>query len=182
MITWSHLGTDALLPESIDSDTVSGATRDAVRLLELERIGLRPPSRDRLPTLAEIADFGARLDKSGGPHACWPHAYRKQVFCGAPRMIRQIAWYVKEGSWSPGALTSTCGSEKCGNPGHVVARASGDRDYGLGLPPDEVARFLGVSEGELHTLCRRLLSGKRITPKGLDLLVQAHCAMGGKLP
>lgn len=180
-IAWSHEGTERMLPESIDSATLSDATSAAVQLLELERLSLRPPSPERMPTLAELAEFNRRLDKSGGVTACWPHQVKKVWVCGASRTIRQIAWYIKEGSWAPGKLAGTCGSDRCGNPGHVVTGVA-DEKYIVALPPEEVAKFLGVSQKELNTLCRRLLSRKTITPKALYLLTQAHIAMGGRLP
>ena len=177
VISWPHLGTDRMLPETLDS-----ATSPAVPLITARRRVTPPaaPTRLGVPSPEELARFTALLKT--GTNGCRIHPHTRVTISGVIHPVRHIAWYLAEGVWPDVALTHLCGMDRCCTRAHLQAVRQEEGPRGMALPTDEVAKFLGISDAALRVLCRRVLQGKPITPRGLDALVEAQTALGGKLP
>jgi DNA-binding Xre family transcriptional regulator len=75
-----------------------------------------------------IDQFWSRVDKSGGPDACWPWVkakpgkYGSVTINGKPKVASRVAYELARGPLAPGLLAChTCDNPPCCNPAHLFA-------------------------------------------------------------
>ena len=133
-----------------------------------------------LPSLdpAVLAAFRRRVPP-GAPIACWPGP-RKILVAGVFYQCRPLAWYAAHGVWPSHPLRLTCFTPDCLNEVHMslIRQREVTAWTKQSLPPDEVARFLGIDTGTLGHLCRTVLGRKAIGARDLDVLAEALAAQG----
>lgn len=129
--------------------------------------------RQIILTLKDIERFWSRVDRSGGPNACWPwQGYKKPDgygvvrFCGKNERAHRVAFMLTHGYWPEPFGLHECDNPPCCNPTHVhpgtvatnaqemVERgrsAAGERHPDAKLAEDDVRKIrAAVSEGVSH--------------------------------
>lgn len=88
------------------------------RLCEMHYQRWRKYDSINLPTTEER--FWAKVDKSGGPVACWPWIGKVGKFCfnGVLYHPHRLAWLLS-GNELDGCVTHSCGQRDCMNPSHL---------------------------------------------------------------
>jgi hypothetical protein len=129
---------------------------------------------------AVLTAFRRRV--TGPPNACWPGP-RKIFVRHVHYTCRPLAWYAAHGVWPTRQLTLTCTTSNCLNDAHMtlIRRMESVSWTKQGLPPDEVAHFLGIDEEALGRLCRRVLGKRTIGARDLDDLAAALVASGKEI-
>jgi hypothetical protein len=128
---------------------------------------------DRLPPdPAALTAFRRRV--TGPQNACWPGP-RKILVHRVHYTCRPLAWYAAHGVWPARQLRLTCATSNCLNDAHMTLIRGVEPTAWTkqGLPPDEVAHFLGIDEEALVRLCRRVLGKRTIGARDLDELAAA---------
>ncbi len=74
--------------------------------------------------------FWAKVDRSGGPEACWPwlgsrsdhgHGYGLTSYKGKGWRAHRLAWFLSKGSIEPNAThRHICDNKRCCNPAHQI--------------------------------------------------------------
>lgn len=105
------------------------------------------------PTPAQLARLNARVDRSGGPGACWPYLGRKKIGYGqvgsyktARIPLHRWALEQKLGrALKPGEVTRhRCDNPPCVNPAHLLPGSPADNGA------DRVARGRATAGERLH--------------------------------
>jgi hypothetical protein len=112
----------------------------------------------------DIARFWSKVDRSGGPDACWPwqaainnKGYGRFRFPDREVLAHRLAWAIVNGE-IPGGLNAlhSCDNSRCCNPGHIflgtqldnildmhakgrALRSTGDQ-HGTKTHPERIAR------------------------------------------
>lgn len=72
------------------------------------------------------ARFWGKVDRSGGPAACWPWTghldgggYGRFKYEGSARKAHRIAWFIARGAWPAVHCLHSCDVRACCNPLHL---------------------------------------------------------------
>lgn len=80
------------------------------------------------------ARFWAKVDKSGGPDACWPwtaqiaYGYGRFQLNGAGELAHRVCWFLTHGAWPEECVLHECDNPPCCNPSHHFEGARGDNN------------------------------------------------------
>ena len=127
-----------------------------------------------------IARFWAKVDRSGGPDACWPWtAYRHAGGYGRfnishrkPTGAHRVAWALHGGEIPPGLFVChRCDCRPCCNPSHLFVGTAADnwrdaREKGRLVPPrGERNRSAKLTEGQVAEIRKAQGLLREIAPR-----------------
>jgi len=141
--------------------------------------------------------FWEKVDKSGGPDACWPWTARRtkkgygQIWVSSGKRAHRVAWEIANGSPPTGlCVLHRCDNPPCVNPAHLflgtIADNNADRDRkgrhvsprgdasGSRMHPESRAR--GERHGSAKLTVAQVLGVRRLAAAGVSRSLIARCA------